>query len=87
MRTLDMTTDAAERVLVQLAKHLPIGFAFGRVVLVMPAPDEPDVPLVLTTTAVWWVHPDRAERLVEESHELTTYAGGREVNRKTAPIR
>lgn len=82
MRTLDMTTEAAEQVLVRLAGHLPIGFAFGRVLLVMPAPDELDGAVVLTSTGGWWVYPDRAERLIEESRELTTYAGGREVGRK-----
>lgn len=87
MLTVDMTTDQGEQVLMRLAEHLPVGFAFGRVALVMPDATETGAAVVITSTGGWWVYPDRAERLIEEARELTTFAAGREVSRNVGPIR
>lgn len=86
MNTVNVAPEAAEDALVRLAGHVPADVVIGRPYVAIPSDDAISI---FTDTAVWWVYPDRADRVEElpdGRSELVEYRDGHEQSRTISVI-
>jgi hypothetical protein len=81
VKTIDITPESAEDVLVDLARHVPPSVMIGRPMVALPQED--GVAVITGNDMVWWVS-DHVERLAVFDNglaEVTGWRDGKEIKR------